>query len=82
MTGSLLGDLASTSVEAVDAEDDALEPAYFIGSDKRMRFDSMKDAQLALAFKAPPAGSKESYAVALMMSILGKFFGGGLTTLV
>lgn len=69
MAASLLGDLASTPAGAVE---EALEPAYFIGSDKRMRFDSMKEAHIAFCFQAPPAGSEHTYPLALMGAIMGE----------
>ena len=39
-----------------------MEPAIFTGSDKRIRFDSMKEAHVALAFQVGPRPSLASVA--------------------
>ncbi|CAN0214797.1 unnamed protein product [Ectocarpus sp. 6 AP-2014] len=68
MAQTLLGDVAASSSSAVD---EAVEPAYFLGSDKRMRYDSMPNAHVAFAFKAPPAGSKHSISLMMVQALLG-----------
>lgn len=69
MSEVMLGSLATTPSDAVE---ETLEPAHFIGSDKRMRFDSMPEAQVAVAFKGPPAGSEHSMAIMIMKAVLGE----------
>ncbi|CAM9222359.1 unnamed protein product, partial [Pylaiella littoralis] len=68
MAQNLLGDVPSSSSSAIE---EGVEPAYFIGSDKRMRFDSMPNAHVAFAFKAPAAGSKDSLSIMMIEALLG-----------
>lgn len=69
MAQDLLGDVPSSSTSAID---EAMEPAYFLGSDKRMRYDSMPNAHVAFAFKAPEAGSKHSLSIMMVQALLGE----------
>lgn len=69
MAQTLLGDVPASCSSAVE---EAMEPAYFLGSDKRMRFDSMPNAHIAFAFKAPAAGSKDSLAIMMVEALLGE----------
>lgn len=71
MAQNLLGDVPSSSSSAIE---EGVEPAYFIGSDKRMRFDSMPNAHVAFAFKAPAAGSKDSLSIMMVEALLGEVF--------
>lgn len=79
MAQDLLGDVPSSSTSAID---EAMEPAYFLGSDKRMRYDSMPNAHVAFAFKAPEAGSKHALSIMMVQALLGESpreGGGGVT---
>lgn len=69
MAQSLLGDVPASSSSAIE---ESMEPAYFLGSDKRMRFDSMPNAHVAFAFKAPEAGSKHSLSMMMVQALLGE----------
>eukprot|EP00903_Cladosiphon_okamuranus_P010300 g9748.t1 len=68
MAQTLLGDVPASSSSAIE---ESMEPAYFLGSDKRMRFDSMPNAHIAFAFKAPEAGSKHSLSMMMVQALLG-----------
>jgi len=63
------GGLPSLPAGAVDAT----SPATFTGSDKRMRFDSMDAAHVAVAFKSVPFDSPEVYPLMVMQAYLGGF---------
>lgn len=49
-----------------------MEPAHFLGSDKRMRFDSMPFAHVVFAYKGPPAGSEHSVPIMMLKALLGE----------
>lgn len=48
-----------------------VEPALFTGSDKRIRFDSMKEAHVAIAFESASWTSEHAFPFMLMQTILG-----------
>ncbi|CAN0154442.1 unnamed protein product, partial [Ascophyllum nodosum] len=68
LASSLLGDVPAGEASALE---ETMEPAHFLGSDKRMRYDSMPNAHVAFAFRAPPAGSKHSVAIMMVQALLG-----------
>ncbi|CAN0576318.1 unnamed protein product [Laminaria digitata] len=70
MSASLLGDIPGPSPSS--ALEEVMEPAYFLGSDKRMRYDSMPNAHVAFAYKGPAAGSKHSVPIMMLQSLLGE----------
>jgi len=49
------------------------DPAIFTGSDKRIRFDSMGEAHVALAFEGASWTSKYAFPLMLMQTILGSW---------
>lgn len=49
------------------------DPVYFTGSDKRIRYDSMKEAHIALAFEGASWTSEYSFPLMLMQTILGSW---------
>lgn len=51
----------------------AMEPAVFTGSDKRIRFDSMKEAHIAIAFQGASWTSEYAFPLMLMQTILGSW---------
>ena len=51
----------------------AMEPAVFTGSDKRIRFDSMHEAHIALAFQGASWTSPFALPLMLMQTILGSW---------
>lgn len=69
MSASLLGDIPGHSPSS--ALEEVMEPAYFLGSDKRMRYDSMPVAHVAFAYKGPAAGSKHSVPIMMLQALLG-----------
>ena len=75
MAQTLLGDVPASSSSAIE---ESMEPAYFLGSDKRMRFDSMPNAHVAFAFKAPAAGSAHSLSIMMVQALLGELLRVGL----
>lgn len=70
LSESLLGDVPAASSSSVE---DAMEPAHFLGSDKRMRFDNMPNAHVAFAYKAPAAGSEHSVPMMMLQALLGTY---------
>lgn len=57
-----------------DQSVDALtEEAYFTGSDKRIRMDSIPQAHVAFAFRTDGASSEHALPLMLMESLLGQF---------
>lgn len=50
-----------------------MDPAIFTGSDKRIRFDSMKEAHVAIAFEGASWTSEHAFPFMLMQSILGSW---------
>jgi processing peptidase subunit beta len=48
-----------------------MEPAVFTGSDKRVRFDSMKEAHVALAFQGASWTSEYSFPLMVIQTMLG-----------
>lgn len=51
----------------------ALEPARFVGSDVRVRFDSDPTAHVALAFQGASWTSEYAFALMLMQTLLGSY---------
>ena len=49
------------------------DPAVFTGSDKRIRFDSMKEAHVAVAFEGASWNSEYAFPFMLMQTILGSW---------
>lgn len=49
------------------------EKAFFTGSDKRIRYDSMNEAHIALAFEGASWTSEYSFPLMLMQTILGSW---------
>jgi len=49
------------------------DPVFFTGSDKRIRYDSMKEAHVALAFQGASWTSEYSLPLMLMQTILGSW---------
>eukprot|EP00128_Syssomonas_multiformis_P003570 Colp12_sorted_trinity150504_noHs@13431 len=49
------------------------EPAVFTGSDKRIRYDSMGEAHVALAFQGASWTSEYSYPLMVMQTLLGSW---------
>eukprot|EP01039_Chlorochromonas_danica_P007453 gene7453-8240_t len=49
------------------------DPVFFTGSDKRIRYDSMKEAHIALAFEGASWTSEYSFPLMLMQTILGSW---------
>mmetsp|Transcript_550 Transcript_550/g.811 ORF Transcript_550/g.811 Transcript_550/m.811 type:complete len:463 (+) Transcript_550:32-1420(+) len=49
------------------------EPAIFTGSDKRIRYDSMGEAHIALAFQGASWTSEYAFPLMLMQTILGQW---------
>lgn len=50
-----------------------MEPAVFTGSDKRIRYDSMKEAHVAVAFEGASWTSEYAFPLMLMQTILGSW---------
>ena len=50
-----------------------MEPGFFVGSDKRMRFDSKPTAHVALAFQGAPASSEYVVPLQLVQAVLGSW---------
>lgn len=50
-----------------------MEPAVFTGSDKRIRFDSMKEAHVALAFQGASWTSEYSFPLMVIQTMLGSW---------
>lgn len=51
----------------------SFEPAIFTGSDKRIRYDSMSEAHIALAFQGASWTSEYSFPLMLIQTILGSW---------
>jgi processing peptidase subunit beta len=49
------------------------DPAVFTGSDKRIRFDSMKEAHVAIAFQGASWTSEYAFPLMVMQTILGSW---------
>lgn len=49
------------------------QPAVFTGSDKRIRYDSMSEAHVALAFQGASWTSEHSFPLMLMQTLLGSW---------
>jgi mitochondrial-processing peptidase subunit beta len=49
------------------------DPAIFTGSDKRIRFDSMNEAHIALAFQGASSTSEHAFPLSVMQTILGSW---------
>lgn len=48
-------------------------PAVFVGSDIEFRFDSMKEATIAMAYEAPAANSDEAFTFKVLEAVLGSW---------
>jgi processing peptidase subunit beta len=69
-SSSLLGSLPSTPPGGLEAP---MEPGFFVGSDKRMRFDSKPVAHVALAFQGAAATSEYAVPLQLLQAVLGSW---------
>merc|ERR1719421_2102393 len=65
--------MAEAGDAAIGKNQIPVEPAVFTGSDKRMRFDSMKAAHVAIAFEAAGADCPQYVPTQLMQTILGEW---------
>jgi predicted Zn-dependent peptidase len=72
-TFSGLVDKSFGSVASTGSGSHKNSDAVFTGSDKRIRFDSMGDALVALAFHAAPTNAAEAVPFQLMTKILGEW---------
>lgn len=70
LTEKHFGKLPSTPAASAAT---AVEPAIFTGSDKRIRFDSMGEAHVALAFQGASWTSEYAFPLMLMQTILGSW---------
>lgn len=70
LTQKHFGGLASSSAEATTK---LFEPAIYTGSDKRIRYDSMGDAHVAIGFQAASWTSEYAFPFMLMQTILGSW---------
>lgn len=61
------------SVDSAKSLDAAMEPAYFTGSDKRMRIDSIPQAHVAFGFRTDGYNSEYAVPLMLMEALLGEF---------
>jgi len=50
-----------------------MDPAVFTGSDKRIRFDSMKEAHVAISFEGASWTSEHAFPLMLMQTVLGSW---------
>jgi len=69
------GGLAAAPAGGVEA---AMEAGIFCGSDKRIRYDSMKTAKVALAFETGGWTSEQSVPLMLMQTLLGAWDARGV----
>lgn len=76
LSEQLLGAVPAADAAAVDFP---MAPAVFTGSDKRIRFDSMPTATVALAFATPGAGEASADALKVMQMCLGSWDARGAT---
>jgi processing peptidase subunit beta len=70
LTNQHFGALATGPSDALSTK---FDPAIFTGSDKRIRFDSMGEAHVALAFEGASWTSKYAFPLMLMQTILGSW---------
>ena len=70
LTEKHFGGLPSSSTSSLALK---MEPAIFTGSDKRIRFDSMGEAHVALAFQGASWTSPFALPLMLMQTILGSW---------
>jgi processing peptidase subunit beta len=70
LTNQHFGALATGPSDALSTK---FDPAIFTGSDKRIRFDSMGEAHIALAFEGASWTSKYAFPLMLMQTILGSW---------
>ncbi len=66
----LLGDISSSPPGRVE---EAVKAASFVGSDKRLRYDSKPLASLAFAFEGPSATSEHVVPVQVIQAVLGSW---------
>jgi len=70
LTEKHFGSLAKGGSNAIAKN---FDPAIFTGSDKRIRFDSMGEAHIALAFQGASWTSEYAFPLMLMQTILGNW---------
>lgn len=70
LTQQHFGGLATSSKDVATSH---FEPAVFTGSDKRIRYDSMGEAHVALAFQGASWTSEYSFPLMLMQTLLGSW---------
>eukprot|EP01034_Spumella_vulgaris_P023158 gene23158-29351_t len=70
LTQQHFGGLAASSKDATAL---LFEPARFTGSDKRVRYDTMGEAHIAIAFQGASWTSEYSFPLMLMQTILGQW---------
>lgn len=74
LAGKYFGDdLGSGGGADSSAVEVAMDPAYFTGSDVRVRFDSDHTAHVALAFEGASWTSEYAFPLMLMQTILGSY---------
>jgi processing peptidase subunit beta len=73
LTQQHFGNLPASSKENIGASSLNLTPARFTGSDKRIRYDSMKEAHVALAFEGASWTSEYSFPLMLIQTMLGSW---------
>lgn len=67
------GSAVAKLAESTDAMDHYDAPATFIGSDKRIRYDSFPMARVAFAFETVPAHSEHVVPLMLLEAVVGAF---------
>lgn len=70
LTEEHFGKLPTTPANGADT---TFQPAVFTGSDKRIRFDSMSEAHIAIAFQGASWTSEYAFPLMLMQTILGSW---------
>ncbi len=70
IASSLLGDISSSPSGGVD---EAMKASSFVGSDKRLRYDSKPLVSLAFAFEGPSATSQHVIPVQVIQAVLGSW---------
>ncbi len=70
VASSVLGDISSSPSGGVD---EAMKASAFVGSDKRLRYDSKPLVSLAFAFEGPSATSQHIIPMQVIESLLGSW---------
>jgi processing peptidase subunit beta len=70
LTDKYFGNLPKTPKDGVSLK---FDPAIFTGSDKRIRYDSMNEAHVALAFQGASWTSEFAFPLMLIQTILGSW---------